>query len=487
MRPLQLLLDLTGKLEEERVPYVHWKSNARIWDALIGKDDFDLYAPSEFESKVYRILSELGFLRAISRTDEWQPDIFHYIGLDEKTRTLCHVHLHFQVWIGWDYDKCYRFNESSLLLKKRSIVDKLVAVPQPEIEYIYLVVRIYLKNDLIPWLFLGSGSKIRSLLKRFQLSEKERKELVFLRDLVDEKVLGFELRQIDSRMNPYEFCKFAEDLSNRPSIFRVWINNRFISGMVSRRHSWFKTIDNGMKRVFPDRLRFTLRLLGLKHEAEKKTLGKSGVVIGFIGSDGSGKSSNKRALADKLSEHFEVDRVHLGKPEKTLLGKLLELISKAFYLFSLKKYATQALRLAIAFDRCVARKRVNCCKDSNHIVLLDRMHLQQVSVMDGPTLPEEPGINLAQRIEKFLYSRSPLSPDLLFILDVDLSVAKKRRPNDDPVYLEKRVSAIKKLITGPVDFPFEVINSNEDFQKIKDLILDRTWKILMCKGSLNGD
>ena len=76
-------------------------------NALLGDDDLDILVNPTDKEKLYTVFSELNIIRGFSDKDSWQKGVFHYYGLDFDTSQIIHIHLHFQLPIGFDYNKNY--------------------------------------------------------------------------------------------------------------------------------------------------------------------------------------------------------------------------------------------------------------------------------------------------------------------------------------------------------------------------------------------
>ena len=478
---LMLLNNLTEFLSKNEVKYVHWKSNSRIKDALSGIDDFDLFVDCQKTNIIKNGLNDLGFVRAKSRSDLWQPNILHFIGLDNNSGKLCHLHLHYQLWLGWDYDKCHQFPTTNYLFETSILFDNRVFLSSIEAEYVLLVTRLYLKFSFVPFLFVGIKTKLECIFKGYKITEKDKSELLFLKNKLVPLKLEKTLNKLYPNLKISDFYYYANYLESRTSIVKFWKISSKVSSMLTKRHDSIKMIYNGIIRVFPYRVIFLLNFLGFKVRLNKKTLQSEGVIIAFTGCDGSGKSSNIKQLDKTLSKHFEVKTIHLGKPQKTLLGWFLWNFSRIAGVFRLKKISLIFSKIGIAIDRNYSRNKVNKMKKKGYIILLDRIYLNNLDSMDSYSLKQFIVLSIFKNLEKSIYRYNKIKADLVIVLNADLNTVKIRRPNDSHEYLSKRIESIKELIKRGIEYNHSIIDSNQNPKSVSQSVLHKVWDLIKLR------
>ena len=104
---MKMISTFLNSLQDAGVRYVHWKSNTNINQALSGIDDLDILVDPRNDREFNRVLKDLKFIRAFSNKDHWQDGITNYIGMDFDSQKLVHVHLHYQLSLGYDFDKSF--------------------------------------------------------------------------------------------------------------------------------------------------------------------------------------------------------------------------------------------------------------------------------------------------------------------------------------------------------------------------------------------
>ena len=94
---LNICIVFFNRLSDEDVSYCHWKSNANIDKSLAGKTDFDLLVSETERKKFENILNELNFKQVLSPPEKQFPGVEDYLGFDEETGGLCHLHIHYKL------------------------------------------------------------------------------------------------------------------------------------------------------------------------------------------------------------------------------------------------------------------------------------------------------------------------------------------------------------------------------------------------------
>ena len=189
---MKMISDFLNRLETSGINYVHWKSNTNIKLALLGVDDLDILVDPLDKEKLEDVFSDLKFIRAYSTKDKWQDGITHFIGLDIPSKKLVHVHLHYKLSLGYDYDKCFKLPIVSEYLENRVNYNNSVFLPTYENEYCILIIRLILKNALTPFLLMLPHRQL-SLIKNAKVNGVVQgggyKEFLDLKSKVDSKKL----------------------------------------------------------------------------------------------------------------------------------------------------------------------------------------------------------------------------------------------------------------------------------------------------------
>ena len=103
-----LLLATLGDFHRQAISYCYWKSSKRIQSVLAGEADLDLLVARHDQHRAQAILVEHGFKLFPSVAMRDHPAILSYLGYDEPSGRLVHVHLHLRLVIGERLHKNYR-------------------------------------------------------------------------------------------------------------------------------------------------------------------------------------------------------------------------------------------------------------------------------------------------------------------------------------------------------------------------------------------
>lgn len=472
---MDLIGKLLEKLNEHGVRYVHWKSNTNIDCALSGVDDFDVLVAPEFKKLVEGFFSELKIQRAFSDKDSWQDDIFHYIGFDSKHLKLAHVHIHYNLPVGYDFDKNFKLPIVDAYLTD-PIKYKNVLIPEVEKEYVVLVIRLMLKNALTPFLLLLPTAQIK-LISSFRSLGVVRgggyKEFLDLKsrsnhDRVKELLLN-EFNFISRDV--FKACEAT--LTDNRSL----INYFKVGGLLKtelnqyRNNSEIKSIFLSFGRINKGRIdKILARFSGVLKTKKKPSLG--GRIIAFVGGDGAGKTTNIEGLRKKLSRHFWVETIHVGRPPKSALGFFWKVISRLSSAVGFTAYAQALFFISWALDRRAAFKYACKVRLKGGLVILDRIPLPGITSMDCPRVPtvENGRFKRLAQWEKSIYDEIK-GVDLLFVLKLDPEIALQRRKEDDPDELRIRSGQIWNN-DWHAPYAIEIDTGVSTFQQVEEKILE---------------
>ncbi|HSJ94072.1 MAG TPA: hypothetical protein VK896_08555, partial [Gaiellaceae bacterium] len=140
---LGVVRDLCAALEEERIAYCHWKSNASLDATRRGDNDLDLLVARADADAFAAIVHRLGFKEALNLANPL-PGVVDYYAHDDGAARPVHVHAHYQLVVGDDLTKNYRIPLEEAFLAG-SVRDGELLVPRPELELCLLVIRLALK------------------------------------------------------------------------------------------------------------------------------------------------------------------------------------------------------------------------------------------------------------------------------------------------------------------------------------------------------
>src|SRR5215472_15113478 len=106
--PLSLLLATLSDFNQQNLYYCYWKSSRRVCAALSGETDLDLLIARTEQHRVQAILLERGLKLFSSVAHRDDPAMSSYLGYDEPSARIVHLHLHFRLMAGDSLLKNYR-------------------------------------------------------------------------------------------------------------------------------------------------------------------------------------------------------------------------------------------------------------------------------------------------------------------------------------------------------------------------------------------
>ncbi len=446
--PLELVIRLCDALRHEAVRYCHWKSTEALDRSASGENDLDLLIHDDDVERFIEIVVGLGFREALVARPQHVDGIRHFYGLDERSGRLVDVHAHERLVIGDDATKNYHVPIERSYLDS-TIADGPFEIPEPEMEFALLVVRMMLKHGTPEALITGRG----------RLSAAERRELAYLERRLDPASLRAGLARagfLDPSL--IERCRRSFH-PHTPLLSRlgVWRLLRPRMEPFARRSRAVDAWLQASRRLAGRSRRYVL------HRPRRKRLSTGGAVVAVVGSDGAGKSTAISGLRRWLGPVFWVVNVHLGKPRRSpawLALRGLARLSRS--LRPARDETPQRMpgpgplapqgvigtltAVATARDRLRASERAHRLAARGAIVLCDRYPMPQIATDGarlGRTKDRAEGMiaRRSEALERRCYERIR-RPDVTVVLGVDPEVAMARRPGDDPSVIRTRAHEI---------------------------------------------
>lgn len=501
---LGIVREFFDRLNATEVSYCHWKSNEHLAAALAGATDLDILVDRRTAPRLMRILGDLDFNRCAAVPQRAYPGVEDFLGFDSDTGGLAHLHLHHQLVLGERQLKGYRLPWEDVLLSTRRLdPDHRMYVADPNLEMLLLAVRTALKLRTRDLARLGPGRPgFRGAgLREFRwLAERVDAEQLFstARSLVGEEAARSlsqfatsiptvrELRALLRCASPglHEYRTYAPADGLRRRWSREWGTR------------WGKISDRYLTVASPS----------------KHTLPQGGLVVAFVGCDGSGKSTLVEATVEWLSWKLDVLPIYFGSgngPASLLRQPLLLLKSlRRATRRHTKGIATsrpwqpapaeqgrdgpgRRLRLRDAlWDLVVARERRNRLAQARRarnlgmVVICDRFpQCQLLGFNDGPRLSgwqhhPSPILRTVANSEMATYRATEWSPpDLVLKLRVAPEVAAQRRPEMARESISRRIEAIESLrfpsATRIVD-----IDTNHPLEQVLLQVKRAIWECL---------
>lgn len=453
---LQQVRRLINKFNSS-IRYCHWKSNQHFSDALRGVDDLDILIDRKQYSDVVDILNELKFKRFIIPAARTYAGIEDWLGFDEDTGNIFHLHLHSQLVIGEKHLKGIHLPlEERILRNRRWEEAQGVYLSSFYDEMLLLMMRVAIKVQK------------RNILTGHVLGGSTRTEYEWLRERCPD---------FCDRIQTEEWLteRIINDLSGLYNKGFKWRSCNSLKWHIYKDlapYSQGNGIYNTLKRNYRELCRALLEIkkhyLKSNYTLTRRRVATGGVTIAFLGSDGAGKSSTIKEIYDWLYKVMDVRFFYLGSGDGqvSLLRVPVKLAMKiALKLGKVKKsnnFSDSKLQkkenakngkarsvwvYTLAKERIKKLTQVNRCRLRGFVVLTDRYPQSEFpGLCDGKRLSGHNG--LAARTEEESFRIAKLCPpDLVIKMIVPPEVAAKRKPGEIDVEtsrsLAERVKQIK--------------------------------------------
>jgi hypothetical protein len=438
---LKLVGKLFAKLEASKVTYCHWKSNNNLEESLNGKGDLDLLIQGSDYDIFIEIISSLKFRLAESTKGVNNPFVFHYFAPDLISGKFVHLHVYFRIVTGGSLFKNHWVPVEDMLLGNR-IKQSGVYVPSRETDLIVFVLR----------KFIEQPSPAEHLL--FYKDYKNiKKELFWMCERCDTLVLEKSLAKYLPCIPSELFFSGLNLLQQGDKPFRFnLVFKRIILG-----RKIVKCLPYTLKNQFQVFLIRHLALIKMwivariKSSHSKKIFKPGGMIVSFVGSEASGKSTLSENVSTWLAGDFNVVKIHLGKPPKTIYTRgpylLISIYSFLKRQISTSKVAAikssrkdylgnlnephPIVAFLDAIDRfCLIKKCVRKMLNGA-VIVTDRYPEQKIGGLDGPRIiNQSPFYQRLAKQEKLFYSMFAPS-DIIFRVMAPLEVTLKRNSERD--------------------------------------------------------
>lgn len=460
---LQSIERMLAALEENEISYCHWKSNEHLAEALDGDTDLDmLFLPSQ-RSLLDEVLNKQGLKRFRAVPLMQYNAIEDYIGFDEQTAKIWHLHLHYRMTLGEKHLKGYTVTPwGSLILQNRVKDSSGIYVSAAEDELILLLIRIALKlrfRDTGKRLGADDKTELAWLYERIDDTRFAERATAFLEEPAASLVVSLAKARPQTKN---QFKKLQKALRKQLAPFTGYSRAGSFITRSKRELYW------GVGAI--------RRHAGLKTNTPCRRLSPAGgCVVAFLGCDGAGKSTTLAYVAKEFSKKIDVKKVYLGsgdgsssllrKPMKLIAGKVggkgvghavereyaaeKKHISLKARLYSIAKYFWA---MTLASEKKKKLKEIAKARGNGMLVLTDRYPQTGTSgLSDGPLLTRylAKGHGFLYRSAKKeweIYRSAALNPpDLTVKLVVPTETAILRKPEMTAEEIERKKAAVMAM------------------------------------------
>jgi thymidylate kinase len=488
---LPLLLMVLGDFHRQTISYCYWKSSNRIRSVLAGEGDLDLLIARHDQHRAEAILLDRGFKLFPSVAMRDHPAILSYLGYDEPSGRLIHLHLHFRLIVGERLHKNYRIPwEPEILARAIPHPTLTVKVLDSASEAVLLVVRACLElRRLDPVTFRGW----RTTLTRLAQDRKQLAETLDRAQLIGRasELLGDDLRAMLTDAI-YDEGLLEKSGRLQPAIRKYFAPYRTYNALEARLRSAARAIHwaaGGLNKFY----------LHWPRPWSRRAPG-GGCVVALIGIDGSGKTTVSASIRAWLSFEIDVMPVYFGtgggrpslllRPFKLMVPLLTPLLRTKPRGSSHGKVSNDTPGLVyslllMVWAAVVAREKRTKLLATRRgasrglVVVTDRYPQNEISGFnDGPLLTRLAWApSWLRRWEASAYALAQsLPPDLVIKLIVTPETIARREPDMDSTVIEKRIEAIPRLaFTGA---HVVSINAEQPLADVIRAVKQEIWRML---------
>lgn len=458
--PLDLLQALVSSLHRANVSYCYWKSSRRLQAVLAGEADLDLLVARDDQHRAGRTLLECGFKLFPSVAHRDHPAILSFLGHDEPSGRIVHVHLHARLVAGERLLRNHRLPWEAAILAN-AVLDPAsrLRMLDPASEAVLLAVRSCLElraQDPVTLLHWRAAKRKATLDREASQAGVDwatvrGRAAEFLSDgtagLLADAACGDGPWRSQSRLRR----AIERDLAGR----RMYGAGEARLRAASRAAHW---LAGGLNQ----------RYLHLPRPWSRRAPG-GGSVIALLGVDGSGKSTVAAAVRAWLGAEIDVLPMYFGTgdgrssllllPLKLAAPLLTRLLGKkpngsSHGALSGQAPGTLYSALLMAWSTVLAvekrRKLLAAHRGAARglVVVTDRYpHDGAIDYNDGPLLPRVASAPpWLRRFEARAYALAgALPPDLVLKLVATPEVLAAREPDMDLGVIRQRAGALREL------------------------------------------
>jgi len=137
-----LLLSILAEFHRQHLSYCYWRSTRRVSAALSGNSDLDLLIARDAQQRCQTILLSGGFKLFPDTANRLHPALCSYLGYDEPSGRIVHVHVHSHLAVGEALLKNYLLPWEAAILARAALHPTLpIKVLDPADEALLLVAR----------------------------------------------------------------------------------------------------------------------------------------------------------------------------------------------------------------------------------------------------------------------------------------------------------------------------------------------------------
>lgn len=457
---LNSLIMALNALRQNEVGCCYWKSSTRLRAVLSGESDLDLLVARSDQHLAAQVLLACGFKRFEPANCHGHPAVQSFLGYDEPSGRIVHLHLHFRVVVGEPLLRNYQLPWESLFLASAVSHPTLpIRTLDPASEAVLLVVRASLELRRRDPIVFRNWPKMQEKFEFDRLHLAARVDRRGLHDLasklVKEELAGTIVEALFETRPFATMHRLGASLRKELAVYRTYNGFDALLRGIGRAILWTTG-------------RLNQRFLHVPRPWSRRAPG-GGIVVAVVGIDGSGKTTLTTAIRQWLGAEVDVLPIYFGtgggrpsllllpfkllvplasrvlgaKPKGSSHGTISDRPPAPFYSFLLAVWAS-----IVAAEKRMKLLAARRGADRGMVVVADRFPQDQIADFnDAPLLPRLAKVPAWLRhYEANAYALARhLPPDLVIKLQTTAEVIMIREPDMDPLVVQKRVPALQQL------------------------------------------
>lgn len=424
-------------LNENKISYCSWKSNEHLDASFSGKTDFDLLVDGK--SDIENLLTNNNFIKLINPAWKKYPNVDDWLGLiNNKTY---HLHIHYNLATGKKNVKEVILPWKEICLKNTYNGRDGIKILEPSFELVLLLTRLTFKFSYIRFFIKG-----RVLINKDDLAE-----INYLKNQIDIKQIERSFKSLfddceinKSGINLFNSITLKNVITYKRSISKFYVENTRLSSS-QRQYRYLRNF------VIVKVIELTQKF-GFNFSYKKSAFSNKGLIVSFIGCDGSGKSSVTLDVFNWINWKMRTKLIYLGnlqslnslrKQRKPAVGG-----SENNFIKQTLIDFRSLINGVIRYNRLLVANKL---REKGFIVLTDRYpQNEQFGYGDGLKIKRTAFYNIINlsfvNIEKKLYKKMlNIKPDLVFKLYVNHKTALERKPDHSEINLIKKIELVGSL------------------------------------------
>ena len=457
---LPLLLVILNEFHRQNISYCYWKSSRRVHLVLAGEGDLDLLVAREDQHRVQSILLQRGCKLFPSVAGRDHPSILSFLGYDEPSGRLIHLHLHLRLVVGERLLKNYHIPWEDAVLA-RSVRHNAfpIRILDPVSEALLLVIRSCLELRRLDPITLRNWAATthKFMLDREALATRVDPGMLHdsATELIGKDVADTLVKAFYGEQALEDQARLRRRVQKHFAAYRSYNAVEFRLRSVGRAILW---LWGGLNK----------RFLHLPRPWSRRAPG-GGCVVAMIGIDGSGKSTAVAAMRAWLGTEIDTMPIYFGTgdgrpslllwPLKLIVPALTRALKTKPRGASHGKVTAQApglvygglltvWALVVAREKRIKLVAARRAASRGLVVLADRYPQDEIlGFNDGPLLTRLTGAPpWLRRFEASAYALARrLPPDLVIKLRVLPETGARREPDMDRAVIVDRVAAMDRL------------------------------------------